>query len=127
MRRMRVLKLGNVMIGTDNPQRLVDFYTNVLGEPGMKDGGFTGWSLGGCFFSIGEHSEVRGQNAAPGRIIIFFDTPDVKGEFERVKGLGGTVVKEPYEMNDQFWLATFADPDGNYFQLATPFEVPVQA
>ena len=122
-----MLTLSNVMIGTDNPQRLVDFYTTVLGEPGMKDGGFTGWSLGGCMFSIGEHSEVHGQNAAPGRIIIFFDAPDVKVEFERVKGLGATVIKEPYEMSDRFWLATFADPDGNYFQLATPYEVPVQA
>jgi predicted enzyme related to lactoylglutathione lyase len=70
---------------------------------------------------------VHGQNSSPGRIIFFFDTDDVKGEFERVKGLGATVVKEPYEMSDQFWLATFADPDGNYFQLATPYEVPAQA
>ncbi|MGH7721221.1 MAG: VOC family protein [Candidatus Dormibacteria bacterium] len=122
-----MLKLSNVMIGSDDPPRLVDFYTNVLGQPSMTEGGFTGWSLGGCFFSIGEHSEVRGQNAAPGRIIFFFDTPDVKGEFERVKGLGATVVKEPYEMGDHFWLATIADPDGNYFQLATPYEVPAQA
>ena len=122
-----MLKLSNVMIGTDNPQRLVDFYTAVLGEPGMKDGGYTGWLLGGCAYSIGEHSAVHGQNAAPGRTIIFFDTPDVKAEFERVKGHGATVVKEPYEMSDGYWLATLADPDGNYFQLATPYEMPVQA
>jgi predicted enzyme related to lactoylglutathione lyase len=115
------------MLGTENPQRLVDFYTKVLGEPSMKEGGFTGWLLGGCFFSIGEHSDVHGQNPAPARIIYFFDTPDVKGEFERVKGLGATVVKEPYEMGEGFWLATIADPDGNYFQLATPYEAPVQA
>ena len=122
-----MLKLSNVMIGTDNPKRLVDFYTAVLGEPGMNDGGYTGWLLGGCAYSIGEHSEVHGQNAAPGRIIIFFDTTDVKAEFERVKGLGATVVKEPYEMGDGYWLATLADPDGNYFQLATPYEMAVQA
>lgn len=122
-----MLKLSNVMIGTDNPQRLVDFYTAVLGEPTMKEGGFTGWSLGGSFFSIGEHSEVHGQNVAPGRMIYFFDTPDVKGEFERVKALGATVIKEPYEMGDGFWLATLGDPDGNYFQLATPYEAPVEA
>jgi hypothetical protein len=27
-------------------------------------------------------------------------------------------------MRDGFWLATFADPDGNYFQLASPMTVP---
>lgn len=122
-----MLKLSNVMLGTENPDRLVDFYTTVLGEPTMKDGGFTGWSLGECFFSIGAHSEVHGQNVAPGRIIFFLDTADVKGEFDRIKGLDATVVKEPYEMSDGFWLATFADPDGNYFQLATPYEVPAKA
>jgi len=122
-----VLKLSNVMIGSDNPQRLVEFYTRVLGEPSMKEGGFTGWMLGGCFFSIGEHSEVHGQNSAPGRIIFFLDTEDVEGEFERVKGIGATVIKDPYEMSDQFSLATLADPDGNYFQLATPYEVSATA
>lgn len=119
-----MLKLSNVMVGTDNPQRLVDFYTKVLGVEGRTDGGYTGWSVGGCGFTVAEHSEVHGQNASPGRIILFFDTDDVKGEFERVKGVGATVVKEPYELGDGFWLATLADPDGNYFQLATPFEMP---
>jgi predicted enzyme related to lactoylglutathione lyase len=122
-----VLKLSNVMIGSDTPQRLVEFYTRVLGEPSMKEGGFTRWMLGGCFLSIGEHSEVHGQNSAPGRIIFFLDTEDVEREFERIKGIGATVIKEPYEMGDRFSLATLADPDGNYFQLATPYEVPATA
>jgi hypothetical protein len=30
-------------------------------------------------------------------------------------------------MGDQFSLATLADPDGNYFQLATPYEAPAEA
>ncbi|MBV9100692.1 MAG: VOC family protein [Candidatus Dormibacteraeota bacterium] len=122
-----MLKLSNVMIGSDNPRRLVEFYTRVLGEPSMTESGYTGWMLGGCFFSIGEHSEVHGQNSTPGRLIFFLDTEDVKGEFDRLKGVGATVIKEPYDMGEQFSLATLADPDGNYFQLATPYEVPAQA
>lgn len=31
------------------------------------------------------------------------------------------VVKEPYELQGM-WIATFADPDGNYFQLMSPWE-----
>ena len=54
----------------------------------------------------------------------FLETTDVKGEFDRIKGLGAEVSKEPYEMQGGSWLATFADPDGNYFQLASPFNEP---
>ena len=30
---------------------------------------------------------------------------------------GATVVSEPYHMTGPGWIATFADPDDNYFQL----------
>ena len=36
-----------------------------------------------------------------------------------VEGIGATVIREPYEMGGG-WLATLADPEGNYFQLVTP-------
>ena len=43
-------------------------------------------------------------------------------EFERIKAIDGAkVVKEPYEMQGS-WIATLSDPDGNYFQLMTPWE-----
>ena len=41
-------------------------------------------------------------------------------EFERIKAAGAEVVKEPYEI-EGMWIATFADPDGNYFQLMSPW------
>jgi predicted enzyme related to lactoylglutathione lyase len=59
----------------------------------------------------------------PGRIMINFETPDVRAEFDRLKPLGATVAQEPYQpgaADSQMWLATMADPDGNYFQLASP-------
>ena len=64
---------------------------------------------------IGPHSEVKGQNEMPGRIMINFETPDVKGEFDRLKALGATVEHEPYQpgpVDGEMWLATLADPDG---------------
>ena len=42
-------------------------------------------------------------------------------EFKRIEKTGATVIKEPYEMQGAM-IATFADPDGNYFQLMTPWE-----
>jgi predicted enzyme related to lactoylglutathione lyase len=50
------------------------------------------------------------------------ESSDVKGDFERFRAAGATVVREPYQpggMPDA-WIATFSDPDNNYFQLLTP-------
>ncbi|MEA2646994.1 MAG: hypothetical protein QOE92_2077 [Chloroflexota bacterium] len=118
-----MLKFNNMMLGTENLEAMVAFYTKVLGKPMFEDGGFTGWgSPDGGNISIGHHSEVHGKAAEPARVIWFFEAADVKAEFERVKGLGAEVIKEPYEMADGYWLATLADPDGNYFQLSTPYD-----
>jgi predicted enzyme related to lactoylglutathione lyase len=48
----------------------------------------------------------------------------VKGEFERIKKLGAAVVAEPYNPAEdpKGMIATFADPDNNYFQLMSPWE-----
>jgi len=40
-------------------------------------------------------------------------------------------VKEPYQMGEapgqDVAIATFADPDNNYFQLMSPMEMPTEA
>lgn len=117
-----MLNLNSVMIGTKEPKVLADFYEKVLGEPaGMVDEGnqFYGWQVGAAFLSIMAHSEIVGQAKEPARVILNFETPQVKEEFERIRALGAVAVKEPYEM-EGFWIATLADPDGNYFQLMPP-------
>ena len=117
-----MLNLSSIMIGSEDPKALSEFYTKVLGEPGWEDSTYTGWQAGKGTLMIGPHSEVKGRNETPGRIILNFETPDVKLEFERIKGLGVTVEREPYQPDGAsgMWLATFEDPDGNYFQLASP-------
>lgn len=45
------------------------------------------------------------------------------GEFGRLAAAGATVVKEPYNPSSdagEMQICTFADPDGNYFQLISP-------
>ena len=116
-----MLTLNTVMIGSEDPEALSAFYTKVLGDPSWQDGGYVGWQAGNAAFMIGAHSEVKGRNEMPGRIIVNFETPDVRDEFERIKGLGARVEREPYNPGDgEMWLATFEDPDGNFFQLASP-------
>jgi len=110
------------MIGTKQPLALAAFYEKLLEKPADmvdQENGFWGWQAGGAFLSILDHSEMGGNTKDPGRVIFNFESPQVKEEFERIKAFGGTVIKEPYEMGGG-WIATLADPDGNYFQLVSP-------
>jgi predicted enzyme related to lactoylglutathione lyase len=66
-----------------------------------------------------KHSEMGGSAKDPGRIMLNFETPEVQAEFERIKALGAKVIAAPYSTGEGF-IATLADPDGNYFQLMTP-------
>lgn len=118
-----MLELSTVMINSADPAALAGFYRKVLGEPGWTGGDYTGWKAGGGALMIGPHSEVTGRNPQPGRIMVNFETPDVPGEFARLRDLGAGVVQEPYhpgEAPGDVWLATLEDPDGNLFQLASP-------
>lgn len=117
-----MLNFNSVMIGTKQPTVLAAFYEKVLGKPADmvdQENGFWGWQAGNAYMGILEHSEMGGNTKDPGRMMINFETAQVKEEFERIKALGGTVIKEPYQIGEG-WIATLADPDGNYFQLLNP-------
>lgn len=113
----------SVMIGSPQPKVLAEFYERVFGKPpDWTDGGWYGWQSGNNSLTIGEHSEVEGRAREPQRVILNFESEAVKEEFERLRGAGAEVVRAPYELGGG-WIATFADPDGNYFQLVTPMNV----
>jgi predicted enzyme related to lactoylglutathione lyase len=116
------MNLSSILIGSEDPKRLTDYYTRLFGKPGFDEGGYTGWQIGSGFLTVGPHDQVKGQNMHPGRVIWNIETSDVKGEFERFKAAGATVVAEPYQPGEapEMWIATFADPDDNYFQLGSP-------
>jgi predicted enzyme related to lactoylglutathione lyase len=120
------MDFNSILIGTDDAERLAGYYTRLLGAPAFSDGGYTAWQIGSGWVTVGPHSEVKGANPAPGRLIWNIESADVKGDFERMKAAGAIVVKEPYEFDadgqfeDAASIATFADPDGNYFQLTSP-------
>ena len=116
------MNFNSILIGSDDPKRLVEYYTKLFGEPTFADESYAGWQLGSGTINIGAHSEVHGGNAVPGRLIWNIETTDVQGEFDRMKAAGAIVVKEPYGFDDYpgMFIATLADPDDNYFQLMTP-------
>ena len=121
------MNFNSILIGSEDPQRLVDYYSRVLGKPTFSDGGYTGWQIGSGFVTVGPHSEVKGKNASPGRIIWNIESKDVTGDFDRMKAAGAIVIAAPYSMEGEpsSSIATFADPDDNYFQVMTAMEAPV--
>ena len=122
------MNFNSILIGSENPDELAAFYTRLLGEPTFHDESYSTWVVGSGAISVGPHSEVNGRNTMPGRLIWNIETTDVKGEAEKFKAAGATVVAEPYSFDGypDSWIATFEDPDGNYFQLMTPME-PTQS
>jgi predicted enzyme related to lactoylglutathione lyase len=125
------MNFNNILIGSEDPGRLTEYYTRLLGAPGFSEGPYTGWQIGSGFVAIGPHSEVKGRNTAPGRIIWNIESTDVAGDFARMKAAGAIVITEPYAFEGPpgtpaATIATFADPDDNYFQLMSPMEMPTR-
>ncbi len=118
------MNFNSILIGSEDPQRLADYYTKLLGEPTWNEGGYTGWLIGSGAVTIGPHDQVKGKSAHPGRIIWNIESTDVQADFERFKAAGAIVIREPYSFEEApgSSIATFADPDDNYFQLMTPME-----
>lgn len=120
-----MLNLKSFILFSENPKRLFDFYTQVFqAKPDWSEGELKSWTVGASFFTIGPHSEVKGQSKEPVRQMCIFETQDVKSEFERIKKLGAKVIAEPYAPKESPTqvMATLADPDGNPFQLETPMK-----
>jgi len=121
------MELNGILIGSENPQRLKDYYTKLFGKPGWDEGGYVGWQIGSGSMTVGPHDQVKGKNTAPGRVIWNIQSSDVKGDFAKLKAAGATVVRDPYQPEggpdsgaQEMLIATFSDPDNNYFQLMSP-------
>jgi predicted enzyme related to lactoylglutathione lyase len=122
------MNFNSILIGSEDPQRLATYYAKLFGKPQYEDEGYSTWQIGSGWVSVGPHSEVKGNNAHPGRILWNIESQDVKGDFDKLKAAGATVVAEPYRAGEgegpEMWIATFSDPDDNYFQLMSEMEMP---
>jgi predicted enzyme related to lactoylglutathione lyase len=117
-----MLNFNSVLLGSMQADVLAAFYAKVFDRAAdFAEGGYSGWQVGSAFLTLGPHSEMQGAAKEPARVLINFETEQVKEEFARIKAVGATVIKEPYQMEGMpGWIATLADPDGNYFQLMSP-------
>lgn len=120
------MKIAGIQLGSEDSKKLAEFYEKAFGKPSFMEGEWYGFDVSGVGIMVGPHSEVKGQNDCPGRIMVMFTTKEVEKEFERFKECGAKEIAKPYQPNEkenpEIHLATVADPDGNYIQITTPWE-----
>lgn len=111
---MAAITLGSVIISTADKPRLVAFYRDVLGLAAVSPGKV---QSAGIIIHPARHSAIAGPPAEPHRIMLTFETPDIRAAAADLQARGVIFVRPPQQEAWGGWVATFRDPDGNYLQL----------
>ena len=110
--------VNGVIIWTQNLDRLTKFYTETMGlTPHSVRPQFVNFEWGEMRFSIGSHTEIKGQAADPYRIMINFDVTDIHATHQTLREQGVEFNRPPEQEHWGGWVATLLDPDGNMLQL----------
>lgn len=120
-----ISRLESILIGSRNAQKLAEFYRDVVGlevkfEGEMGEDGGRAYEIeigGGSSIYVIDHSEVKGKNLTPQRLIINFEVDDIESEVKRLEEAGVNKIQDIYHVEEYGLIATFEDVDGNYFQL----------
>jgi predicted enzyme related to lactoylglutathione lyase len=105
-----------VCLTSEKPERLMEFYRDVVGLPPKPDFG-DALDAGGTPFMVDGHSETSGATKEPQRVLISLFVDDLAAEQARLEAKG---VKFIRTAGREYWggvISTFLDPDGNYCQL----------
>lgn len=127
---MCMLNFSSLLLFSEKPEDLAEFYKKILiSDPVWDGGGYYGFMIGKSMLIIGPHDKVAGKNKNPERMMFNLEIDDVQKEFRRIKKLGAKVIQEPYNPDEssEMTIATFADPDDNYFQLTTPVVIELSS
>lgn len=117
-----VKKLDGVLLSTGNSKKLADFYKNVVGikctdEWEMGEKGETVYGFADVSLYINPHSGIKGKAKDPSRFMLNLEVDDIEKEVKRLKKAKVKVKQDIYHIEGYGLIATFIDPDGNYFQL----------
>ena len=113
------MKVQNTLINvtSDNPDRLLKFYSEVVGLPKNPNMGDFAVDAGATTIGFDGHSDTKGASKEPSRVLIDFFVDDIAAEQKRLEAAG---VKFSRSQGKEYWggiISTFADPDGNLVQL----------
>ncbi len=109
----------HIEIPAANPKSTGKFYADLFdwsveGAP-MDYTMFTSGNVPGGFPKIGGTDEL----AAPERVLIYVESPDIEADLKKAVKLGGKVAHAKTEIPNMGWWAAFTDPTGNTIGLFT--------
>jgi len=116
--------MESVTLFSPDAKKLANFYREKVGlkqtmEAEMGDGdNLFGFEMkGSSSFYVVDHSKVKGVNKNPERYIVNFEVANIETEVKRLVKAKVKKIQDIYHVEDYGYIATFADLDGNYFQL----------
>lgn len=110
---MSTQRLGSLVLGSRDPQRLRAWYRAAFGA---RTDGNEVLHLGGIALVIDGRDDLAAINPEPGRILLDVETDDARAVTAHLDELSVTWVAELAE-REHGLFATLADPDGNYVQV----------
>ncbi len=116
--------IEGILIGSQSAKKLADFYKNKVGlkvtfEAVMGDDNEEAYlfEMKGAGLYITDHSQVKGKNTNPNRVIFNLNVDNIEKEVKRLDKEKVKKIKDIYHIEGYGKIATFEDVDGNYFQL----------
>ncbi len=116
--------LDSIMLNSGDAKMLAEFYEKKVGlekgeefEMGDKGESYFSFNVKPVGFGIADHSQVKGKTKEGKRILLNFEVDDIDEEVKKLMNNDVKVVQGKYHIEGYGWIATFEDPDGNYFQL----------
>jgi len=120
---IRSLEAVTLSTSRDSFKKIVEFYRDTLGlkldseaEMGEEDQ-FAGFKIGEANLYVMSHAETHGESHEPQRFMVNIEVDDIEKEEKRLKDSSVKQIEPVYHIEGYGHLSTFADPDGNYFQI----------
>ncbi len=116
--------LESVIIGSAKAKKLANFYKEKIGlkctmemeNPDTGEAGYAFEFKEGAGLYIMDHSEVKGANKNPQQVFFNLEVDDIEKEAKRLKTAHVKNIAKIYHMEGYGLIATWQDPEGNYFQ-----------
>jgi catechol 2,3-dioxygenase-like lactoylglutathione lyase family enzyme len=114
--------LSGLILVSEQPERLADFYRDVLGLPlaeEQHDETALHWAceLGDVHFAIHPVEDYPGEPTATGAVKLAFMTFDLARLVEWLATLGVPLCYPPTDLGTQSRMTAIRDPDGNLVEL----------
>ena len=117
--------IEGINVFSEDAKTLAKFYEEKVGlKPTIEaEMGEAGEELYGFEFGqasnlyIIDHSDVKGKNKEPHRLLINLEVDKIDPEVEKLDKAGVKKIQDTYHIEGYGYIATFEDADGNYFQL----------